>query len=436
MKRKNISKFFKLLLALIVIIPCCFMFTACGKTQTPYIGSNGNWFIGDTDTGVRAEGRDGQDGEDGLPGKDADPIDTYEMYQNAVQYENYTGSYLDFIKENFLVASDITSAVANQCAMSVVAIKARSSSSSANGSGVIYSLDSNGNAYIVTNNHVACPQPATPYSSFKIALYGNHSNFNIDAEYVGGSVTYDIAVLKVTESEILKTSGVMAASLSTNPATLGEACIAIGNTNSLGISVTKGAIGVDSEYVKDMPVSGTKQTLRLLRHDAYIAGGNSGGGLFDMNGKLIGITNGGQSDSDIHYAVPADLTEKVVQSIISNAANKTATTAKLGIATAYTSKTIYNSQSGKIETTDTVTISRIDEGIILQNGTLAVNDKLVSITINPSTSNAKTYQITREFNLKEIQLILSVGTTITITCDRGGQTVYATVTVANTIAVS
>jgi len=33
---------------------------------TPYIGSNGNWWIGDNDTGVRAEGVDGKDGKDGI----------------------------------------------------------------------------------------------------------------------------------------------------------------------------------------------------------------------------------------------------------------------------------------------------------------------------------------------------------------------------------
>jgi len=36
----------------------------------PYIGANGNWWIGDTDTGVKAEGVDGEDGKDGTNGKD------------------------------------------------------------------------------------------------------------------------------------------------------------------------------------------------------------------------------------------------------------------------------------------------------------------------------------------------------------------------------
>lgn len=36
--------------------------------QTPYIGSNGHWWIGMTDTGVSATGRDGRDGKDGTDG--------------------------------------------------------------------------------------------------------------------------------------------------------------------------------------------------------------------------------------------------------------------------------------------------------------------------------------------------------------------------------
>ena len=33
--------------------------------STPYIGSNGNWWVGDTDTGAKAAGQDGKDGKDG-----------------------------------------------------------------------------------------------------------------------------------------------------------------------------------------------------------------------------------------------------------------------------------------------------------------------------------------------------------------------------------
>lgn len=37
---------------------------------TPHIGDNGNWYIGETDTGIKAEGTDGADGQDGINGVD------------------------------------------------------------------------------------------------------------------------------------------------------------------------------------------------------------------------------------------------------------------------------------------------------------------------------------------------------------------------------
>ena len=37
---------------------------------TPYVGSNGHWWIGNTDTGVNAQGPAGQDGKNGADGKD------------------------------------------------------------------------------------------------------------------------------------------------------------------------------------------------------------------------------------------------------------------------------------------------------------------------------------------------------------------------------
>lgn len=38
--------------------------------DTPFIGTNGNWWIGTTDTGAKAAGQDGQDGKDGQNGAD------------------------------------------------------------------------------------------------------------------------------------------------------------------------------------------------------------------------------------------------------------------------------------------------------------------------------------------------------------------------------
>ena len=41
--------------------------------STPFIGENGNWWIGETDTGVKAAGADGTDGRDGEKGDKGEP---------------------------------------------------------------------------------------------------------------------------------------------------------------------------------------------------------------------------------------------------------------------------------------------------------------------------------------------------------------------------
>ena len=43
--------------------------------KTPFIGENGNWWIGETDTGVKAAGTDGKDGIDGEKGDKGDKGD-------------------------------------------------------------------------------------------------------------------------------------------------------------------------------------------------------------------------------------------------------------------------------------------------------------------------------------------------------------------------
>lgn len=66
---------------------------------TPTIGSNGNWYLGDTDTGKPSrgekgdEGQPGKDGRDGSPGKDG--ADGKSAYQYA-QEGGYTGTETEF----------------------------------------------------------------------------------------------------------------------------------------------------------------------------------------------------------------------------------------------------------------------------------------------------------------------------------------------------
>ncbi len=415
MKKRKLFNFFKLCIIFCLVVPCAFFFTACKDGETPYIGDNGNWFIGDTDTGVKANGTDGKDGKDGqagtngTDGKDAEPVDTYEVYLNAVENENYQGTYLDFIKEYFDVTTDITSAVANKSVMSVVGIRAYNvTTSQTKGSGVIYDIDGDGNAIILTNYHVACGQGKVPLQKIECHLYQQNSYFK--TTFIGGSSTYDIAVLKVENCEILKNSNAQAVTLNTNKISLGETCIAVGNPSGYGISITKGAIGVDSEYV-NMTVAEETHLRRVFRHDAYTTGGSSGGGLFDINGYLIGLTNGGISGTDINYAIPADLVEKVVDDILKNTNSGKVNTLKLGIEIISTTASILNPDK-TISVIDKIVISDIVDGIVASDATLAVGDQIVSITLSPDTDAEETIKFDREHEFKEFLITLQHGTTI------------------------
>ena len=51
--------------------------------KTPFIGENGNWWIGETDTGVKAAGVDGEKGDKGDPGEKGDKGDKGDPGQNG-----------------------------------------------------------------------------------------------------------------------------------------------------------------------------------------------------------------------------------------------------------------------------------------------------------------------------------------------------------------
>ena len=53
------------------------------------------------------------------------------------------------------------------------------------------------------------------------------------------------------------------------------------------------------------PPPGAVEMIEMMQFDAPLNPGNSGGGLFDRNGELIGQTNAGMQGDGIGFAVPA-----------------------------------------------------------------------------------------------------------------------------------
>ncbi len=130
--------------------------------------------------------------------------------------------------------------------------------------------------YILTNYHVV-----ESGSSYQIVL---PSGEKAPAKLVGSDESTDLAVLKVETTEALVPCTIGMA----NELPVGSTVIAIGNPGGeiLANTVTSGII---SALQRDVKSSSSTRKVLYIQHDAAISSGNSGGGLFDVNGRLIGI---------------------------------------------------------------------------------------------------------------------------------------------------
>ena len=124
---------------------------------------------------------------------------------------------------------------------------------------------------------------------------------------VGSDKETDVAVLKLDITGNIggvKSSDIVPAKVcaSDYTVTLGETVFAIGNPGGgLPGSVSRGIVS----YIDRHQTISEVGEMVLFQHDATIDHGSSGGGLFNLYGELIGITNAG-SDSlnNIYYAIP------------------------------------------------------------------------------------------------------------------------------------
>ena len=123
------------------------------------------------------------------------------------------------------------------------------------GSGVIYQMNrAEGEAFIITNYHVVYDASSNTDNGISddinVYLYGSEETGKaISATYVGGSLYYDIAVLHVSNSELLKASDSCEAEIRDSDNILvGDNAIAIGNAKGYGISASLGIVSVAAFY--------------------------------------------------------------------------------------------------------------------------------------------------------------------------------------------
>ncbi len=309
--------FFKLLSLVFILIPCFFAFSGCSLTSNTQnsitISTDGYWVINGEKTDVKARGEDGKDGEI------YQDYSIEEIYQAFVA-NGYTEDFENFFLEYFNMSLDLKQETTQNCITSVVTIENNYNLlDPKKGSGVVIQKNSNGDAYILTNYHVCYPISNT--LNYTIYLSSDENKQSpIEATYVFGNENKDLAILKVENNSNINSATV--AQLASNNAEVGTTCIAIGNPSSFrdGMAVTDGVVGVETEQVAYNAGGGTKPRT-VLRHNAFIAPGCSGGGLFNLRGELVGINCAGETDSKyllVNYAIPVEVINEFLNSFFNN----------------------------------------------------------------------------------------------------------------------
>ena len=351
------------------------------------------------------------------------------------------------------------------------------------GSGVIISDDKDsGTAYIITNFHVVYNMMENKlFDTFIVFLYGQSYPLNyisigtniysssqgISAICIGYVPSKDIAILKIENSEYYKNSIAEPAEISDTDIYMGDSCFAIGNPLGKGFSVADGVISIDNEYIVNEKIEGNNSEtegnnsetegnnsetegnnsetggnnsetedntiiLRSIRHNCAINQGNSGGGLFNSDGKLIGINNAGSLTyldekgnliviNGISFAIPLEIAVGFAYEIIDNyngtdmfipVFNDMDTYVTLEITESYA---VYDSAVKRVSVKEEISISQVnnDAGNPFLDKLLA-GDTLLSISYQ---KNGQTYNIDidRYYIAAECLYFLDEGDTITFT---------------------
>jgi putative serine protease PepD len=268
----------------------------------------------------------------------------------------------------------------------------RSRSSQAEGTGWVY--DSSG--HIVTNEHVI--DGAT---SVKVTFSDGST---ATATVVGKDVSSDLAVLKVDVPSSKLTPLTLGDS---SAVAVGAGVIAIGDPFGLAGTVTSGivsATGREIQATNGAPIENAIQT------DAAINHGNSGGPLFDLQGRVIGVTSQIESDTGgndgVGFAIPSNTVKSVVSQLI---AGNTVQHAFLGVAPQTVSGT-------------GVKMTSVESGSAAAKAGVKTGDVIVAVD-GKTTTTASALRAAIDAHRP--------GDKVTLTIHRGGSTKTLTVTLGS-----
>lgn len=209
-------------------------------------------------------------------------------------------------------------AVAKKVSPSVVGIRTTaavqnffggSSESTGEGSGIIYSSD----GYIITNYHVIESAVKSAKSSIEV-FFDSLDDNAITATVVGYNVSYDLAVIKISASGLVKMQ-----LADQNTLAVGQYVAAVGAPGGLEY-MDSVSYGIISGLDRKVAISGYESTtVSLIQTDAAINPGNSGGALVNVKGELIGINSSkivSESFEGMGFAIPVNTVKEICDKII------------------------------------------------------------------------------------------------------------------------
>ena len=182
----------------------------------------------------------------------------------------------------------------------------QTSSSAVSGSGFVVTAD----GYIVTNYHVI---EAAYQRNYKVSVMF-YDGTTYDATIVGVEESNDIAVLKIDATGLTPVEVGDSESIQ-----VGEEVYAIGNPlGELAFTMTTGHV---SALDRSITTSESTSAINMFQFDAAVNSGNSGGPLYDSEGKVIGVVTAKYSSTGVEglsFAIPINDAIDIANDLITN----------------------------------------------------------------------------------------------------------------------
>lgn len=322
--------------------------------------------------------QDSQSSQDGASADNADGAaesTTLSELQQGAALQNKLNREIEYNTDGtFMYTRDLVATVRDSIVYIEVYVNYRGTETLyGSGSGIIISDD----GYILTNAHVV-----DEMSSYTVQVTttdpteGTGVTEKYNAKLVGSDTDTDLAVLKIDAT------GLQAAVLGdSDELHLGDDIVVIGNPLGLETSVSKGIIsGLNRQ------ISSNERSLSSIQTDAAINSGNSGGAMFDMYGKVVGVVNEKLVNNyaeNVGFAITINEAKDVIDDLVS----KGYVTGRpiLGITCLQVSEYVAAVQN----MTPGLYVTDIDESLAIAKSDLKVGDTITEINGESVTSTSE-----------------------------------------------